>query len=178
MFHSPEFWSTKSYRSKIKTPLEFVASTMRATGTDISSPTPLVQVIARMGMPLYQMVPPTGYTSRSNYWMNSDALVDRLRFAVDLQNNKIGGVKFDPGRVLALSILTRARAIADTTGIDAAVALLEDALIGGEVSKQTSETIRKQLDDPENTQHQFDDPDKPLGIVIALILGSPEFQQR
>jgi len=32
MFKSPEFWSVKAYRAKIKTPFEFVISSLRATG--------------------------------------------------------------------------------------------------------------------------------------------------
>ena len=31
MFHSPEFWSRDAYRAKLKTPLEFVVSSLRAT---------------------------------------------------------------------------------------------------------------------------------------------------
>ncbi len=35
MFHSPEFWSPEVYRAKVKTPLEFVASALRATDADV-----------------------------------------------------------------------------------------------------------------------------------------------
>lgn len=58
MFKSPEFWSPKAYRGKVKTPFEFVVSSLRATGTDLNNPSPLLGTLNRMGMPLYQMVPP------------------------------------------------------------------------------------------------------------------------
>ena len=32
MLRSPEFWSGEAYRAKVKTPLEFVVSAVRATG--------------------------------------------------------------------------------------------------------------------------------------------------
>src|SRR5262249_53639396 len=35
MIDSPEFWSWSTYRAKIKTPFELVASTVRALGTDV-----------------------------------------------------------------------------------------------------------------------------------------------
>jgi len=31
MFNAPEFWSQDAYRAKVKTPLEFVASSVRAS---------------------------------------------------------------------------------------------------------------------------------------------------
>jgi hypothetical protein len=51
MFNSPEFWSADSYRAKVKTPLEFVASSARASGVDVQNALPLVQFLNRMGMP-------------------------------------------------------------------------------------------------------------------------------
>ena len=36
MFKSPEFWSDDAYRAKVKTPLEFVVSAVRATGADVT----------------------------------------------------------------------------------------------------------------------------------------------
>ena len=71
MVHSPEFNSQKYYRVKVKTPLEFVASAFRATDTNPSNPGALVGVIGRMGEPLYQMQPPTGYSTTADHWMNS-----------------------------------------------------------------------------------------------------------
>ena len=52
------------------------------------------------------------------------------------------------------------------------------ALIGGEVSAASDKAIRKSLDDPGVGNHLLDDPAKPLGTIIGLTLGSPEFQMR
>ena len=40
LFHSPEFWADSTYRAKVKTPLEFVASAVRATGADVDDAMP------------------------------------------------------------------------------------------------------------------------------------------
>ena len=183
MFHSKEFWSPGVYRKKVKTPLEFVASALRATGTDVQNPQAAVQALSRMGMPLYQMVPPTGYSSAADVWMNSDALLDRLNFSVALTSGGQNGLKFDPLRVLSVGLLTRPpkEEIVPTPtagGGEAAVALIEDALIGGDTSKSTNEALRKQLNDPQISDHLSDDPGKALATIIGLTLGSPEFQLR
>jgi uncharacterized protein (DUF1800 family) len=183
MFHSKEFWSPDVYRKKVKTPLEFVASAIRATGTQVQNPMPIVQALNKMGMPLYQMQPPTGYSTKAESWMNSDALLERLNFSVSLTGGNLGGINFDPLRVLALGLLARAPKedivpVNTSGGSDAAVTLVEDALIGGTLSKNTDAAIRKSLNDPLIGAHLLDDPAKPMATIIGLTLGSPEFQLR
>src|SRR6476661_2887111 len=78
MFHSPEFWAADTYRAKMKTPFEFVASAARASGADIQNALPLVATLNRMGMPLYAMQPPTGYSMKAEVWVNSSALLNRM----------------------------------------------------------------------------------------------------
>jgi uncharacterized protein (DUF1800 family) len=107
MVHSPEFNSRKYYRDKVKTPLEFVASAFRATGTNATNPGALVGVLRNMGEPLYQMLPPTGYPMTADAWMNSGALVDRLNFSLQLANSKVANIKFDAPHLLAAGLLAR-----------------------------------------------------------------------
>ena len=64
MIYSPEFWSKDAYRTKIKTPFELVASATRAVGADVDVPLMLVQWTNRIGQPLYQCEPPTGYSDQ------------------------------------------------------------------------------------------------------------------
>lgn len=182
MVHSKEFWAPDVYRKKVKTPLEFVASAVRATGTQIQNPMPLVQALNKMAMPLYQMAPPTGYSTKAEVWMNSEALLERLNFSVSLTGG-MGGVNFDPLRVLALGLLARSPKeeivpVNTAGGTDAAVTLVEAALIGGDVSKNTDQAIRKSLNDPQIGSHLLEDPAKPLATIIGLTLGAPEFQMR
>ena len=57
---------------------------------------------------------------------------------------------------------------------------LENSLLEGGVSRQTHETIARQLNDPQIAQRKLDDaPRSPnVGMIAGLILGSPEFQRR
>jgi uncharacterized protein (DUF1800 family) len=185
MFKSPEFWSAKTYRAKVKTPFEFAISSLRATGTDLNNPGPLLGILSKMGMPLYQMVPPTGYSMTASTWMNSEALIDRMNYALALSNGQVGGTNFDAGRLLALGTLTSRGfprpnpSDSDSgRGQETALLLLENALLNGEVSVSTQKAIRRQLDDPLVVAHALDDPKRTLNTMTALVIGSPEFQHR
>ena len=90
---SPEFASADAYRAKVKTPLEFVASALRATGADVRTALPLARTLRDMGMPLYFCQPPTGYDETATTWVSAGALVARMNFAVDLSKNAVRGVR-------------------------------------------------------------------------------------
>ncbi len=80
----------------MKTPFEFVASAARASGADIQNALPLVATLNRMGMPLYAMQPPTGYSMKAEAWVNSSALLNRMNFALQLASGKLPGTSLDP----------------------------------------------------------------------------------
>ena len=172
MYQSPEFWQADTYRAKVKTPLEFVVSAIRATGADVQNAQPLVQALNQMGMPLYGAQPPTGYSMKAETWVNSAALLNRMNFALRLASGRMPGVAFDAQRVLASP--------QPASDPETALAQVESALLAGDVSPQTHQTILKQLGDPQVTRRVLDDPQRPvnLNVIAALILGSPEFQRR
>ena len=90
---SPEFLSADARRVKVKTPLEFVASALRATGAEIRNAIPLARTLSDMGMPLFFCQPPTGYDETATTWVNAGALVSRMNFAVELSKNNVRGVR-------------------------------------------------------------------------------------
>src|SRR5262249_47929815 len=136
MFRAPEFWAADAYRAKMKTPFEFVASSVRASGVEVQNAMPLVQNLNRMGMPLYAMQPPTGYSMKAETWVNSAALLARMNFALQL------GVGRLPGTTLDQQVLLRG---AQPQDAGSALAVLENNLLSGDVSPQTHAVIQKQL---------------------------------
>lgn len=172
LFRSPEFWAADAYRAKVKTPFEFVASAVRATAAEVSNPQALNGTLQRLGMPLYGMQPPTGYSMKESVWMNSGALIDRWNFALALGSGRLNGIQWDPHTALQGETIP-----GDSSG---AVAVLEAALLGNDVSKTTHETLLKQAEDPHLAAHnnvtKTTGPDVPL--IAGLIMGSPEFQHR
>jgi len=176
MFESPEFWAPETYRAKVKTPFEFVVSAVRASGAQVDDARQLVGTLNNMGMPLYGMTPPTGYSMKADAWVNSSALLARMNFALAVAGGKVRGVTIDSAGL--------AQGASDG---EQALARLEASLLGADVSQQTHETIVKQLEDPVKQmedkkigQKKLDNaarsPNVPL--ITGLILGSPEFQKR
>jgi len=183
LFHSSEFWDEGTYRAKVKTPLEFVASAVRATGAEIDDAQPLVGQLNRMGMPLYGAQPPTGYSMRAEVWVSSSALLNRMNFALALTNGKIRGVKIDTAQLAGSGI-----AASDTNAL---LSSLEASLVAGGISKQTHDSIVAQIEPAEKTGsrpkpdsnaagRKPDDAARPpqVSMIAGLLLGSPEFQRR
>jgi uncharacterized protein (DUF1800 family) len=171
MITSPEFWSRQAYRAKIKKPFELVASAVRALGSEVDVPLPLVLWTARIVEPLYQCQPPTGYSDKAETWVNTGALLNRLNFSLALAGNRMRGVHVDPASLLG------ADAAAD---VQAALERAMQVLLSNQASPQTHTTLEKQLADPQITQAKLDDPVKQidLGMIAGLVLGAPEFQRR
>jgi uncharacterized protein (DUF1800 family) len=96
MITSSEFFSEAALNAKVKTPLEFVASAVRATDAEVRNPIPLAQRLNDMGQPLYRKVEPTGYSSMAAEWMNSAALLARVNFALDLSSGRLQAVRLSP----------------------------------------------------------------------------------
>jgi uncharacterized protein (DUF1800 family) len=171
MIYSPEFWSRETYRAKIKTPFELVVSATRALGTDVDMPQPLVGWVGRIGEPIYQCQPPTGYADKADTWVNTGALLNRLNFSLALAGNKMRGSRTDVAALLGVETSGDAKA-----ALERAV----QVFLGGQVGPTTVETLEKQLDSPQVVQAKLDDPVKQvdLGVVAGLVLGAPEFQRR
>ena len=189
LFHSPEFWADTAYRAKVKTPLEFVASAVRATGATVDDAFPLARQIGNMGMPLYSAQPPTGYSMKADTWVSSSALLGRMNFALGLTGGKVRGVKVDAVQLAG-----------GPPPADANVALstLEAKLLAGDVSKQTHDSIIAQIQSPaknaqpgmqagmqgdpqeEKATQPKAEPAHPAdaSTIAGLLLGSPEFQKR
>jgi len=191
LFQSPEFWDESAYRAKVKTPLEFVASAVRATGANVDDAMPLARQIGNMGMPLYGAQPPTGYSMKAETWVSSSALLNRMNFALALTGGKVRGVKVDAEQMVG----------GPSASPDASqtLSVMEAKLLSDDISKQTHDSILAQVTAPaqtpaatadKNTPEAVDKmkPDKspPLkparppdaGMIAGLLLGSPEFQRR
>jgi hypothetical protein len=139
MFVSPEFWSQATLHAKIKTPLQYVASAVRASNTQVQYPVVLASAVARLGMPLYACQPPTGYSFQGDAWVGSGSLVERMNFAMAFAYNRLPGVINHWDALL---------------GDDAAAlptsqkeSLLERALLHGNISPKTQDAVMKDLVD-------------------------------
>jgi len=205
MFDSPEFWSPEVYRSKIKTPIEFVVSAARATNLDIANALPMVRALDRLGMPLYGMQTANGYSWMAEPWVSSGALVSRMNFAVALSSNRVGGAFIDWNALLEQPATAQKVAMDEATMSNSKEARLEAVLLGQPASEQTRATVLKELDGKAMQQQaekefgirvrdtELMGPvlnasmpkapahpplDRDAAMMGGLLLGSPEFQRR
>ena len=171
MIWSPEFWSREAYHAKIKTPFELVVSTARALGTDVDTPLSLVQWVGRIGEPLYQCQPPTGYSDKAETWVNTGALLNRLNFSLALAGSRMRGARTDVASLLGADSSADPKA-----ALDRAL----QVFLGGQAAPATVATLEKQLDNPQVLRARLDDPrgEADLGVIAGLVLGAPEFQRR
>jgi len=205
LFHSPEFWAASDYRAKIKTPLEFVVSAVRASNANIQNFQPLMNALRQMGMPLYGCMPPTGYKWDASDWVSTGALVDRMNFALSLAANKLPGITVEWAPELDMSTLDSdapPQQVIPTP--ESEEARLEPILVAGGVSDATRTAALEQFkaQNAQNPPAQNPPVAAPVAarrpapgakgrqappadayeredqLLAGLLMGSPEFQRR
>ena len=186
MFESPEFWAPGAERSKVKTPLEFVVSAVRASGATVNSPLGLVTALDRLGMPLYGMQTPNGYSWMSDSWVSTGALVTRMNFALVLSGDKLPGVRTDWTKLLSSKDLmgkqsTSAGPVPEDVDPETAAKerKLERLLLGTPLSERTREAVVTHSDDSTvaiQAARDFQGPGGPTGagaLAGEYNLGAP-----
>jgi hypothetical protein len=129
---SPEFFSTESYRSKVKSPFELVASTMRAMNA-LPDPSPRsAQLVAQLGQPIFGKETPNGYPDVADQWMNTGAILNRINFGTAAAAGTVPGLTLD--RWPATEKLRSAPREEQVDGVIV-------ALLGGAVSHDTREIL-------------------------------------
>ncbi len=156
---SEDFWATANRRTKMKSPLEFVVSAMRATGAVPDSTPRLAGLLQQLGQPLFGQQVPTGYPETLEEWVNSGALLNRMNVALGLASGR-GGVVAD------LDAL-----VPPAGEPDALVARVNAIVLGGQGSSNTLRVLREQIAD-------IREPRQARTMVVALALGSPDFQRQ
>jgi len=203
LFRSPEFWAASDYRAKVKTPLEFVVSAVRASNADVENFQPLENALHQMGMQLYGCIPPTGYKWVASEWVSTGALVDRMNFALNLAANRLLGIKVswsNQPQDANVGLTSDSAPDAQTTpapSLDQEEARIEPMIVAGGVGAQTraaalaqfptqadqgsfkvypvSATTTKNSKDNGRPANAIEKQDE---VLAGLLIGSPEFQRR
>ena len=185
---SPEFFSPSSYRAKIRSPFEYVAAAMRATSAETDGDRPTLDFIGRMGQPLFGRITPDGYPDRGDTWLSSGTMVARLNFAAALATNRMRGTTVNFAKLLAH---------VDQANKELTAARLISLFLNNEVSDSTRAAIRTSATEALVIKTSPPQTNVPAGFagngsppqalpqisgyvpeMIALLIGSPEFQYR
>ena len=190
---SPEFFSTPTYRAKMRSPFEYVAAAMRALDAETDGDRPVLDAIGRMGQPVFGRITPDGYPDRSDQWLSSGAMIARFNFASALATNRLRGTKIDVARLLSG---------VDQAKKDSVAAKLIQLAVFGDVSPGTRGALERTLhsESAANQTQPMQSPPASVSVayngngaapppaapppvpyiseLITLLIGSPEFQQR
>jgi uncharacterized protein (DUF1800 family) len=195
VFFSPEFFAQENLRAKTKSPFEFLASSLRASGAELVPNVTLrgrdtVRVIEAgaalgrggdrlanlprktsllhlvdMGQSLYAWGPPTGFPENSSTWVSAGALVSRLNFSLALAGGQVADARLDVRPLLGDANPDRPDAVVDA---------LSARLLGTPPGAGTRRVLLAQGAPSVNGETAVPDVTK----ILALLLGSPEFQRR
>ena len=171
---APEFQAASVRAAKTKKPFEFVMSAARAVDArvDARGGYELARAATLIGEGLYGAQAPTGYPDRAEVWVNAGSLLARLNFAQALAHGRVPGVTVDIDGLVA--------GAARHVPAEVLEQLLGRVVLGG-VSVETRAVLAAQLSDPRVTRLTTDDrvpADTDVATLLALVLGSPEFQRR
>jgi uncharacterized protein (DUF1800 family) len=164
---SDAFYAPSAARAKIKSPFEYAASAVRATGAEFTGrgwgpfgklsyvgeagallgndPKPsrekkksLIRHVHDMGQPLFAHAAPQGYPEASAKWVSPGALIDRMNFAVALaQDRDVTDVKADARKLVGRDV--------DATDTGAVVDRLAEAILHQPLSAATRRTLLRTL---------------------------------
>ena len=165
---SPDFYSSKAYRAKIKSPAEFVAGTVRVLGIETDG-RPLNALTDRMGQILFSPFDVSGWPGGAA-WINSSTLLQRLNFANKIATARSRSFKFDPLQV------------AQDHGFNTAAAALNHfilLLLDGQAPSQDRQILldyAQGLDGLSGSGNPSATVDEKLRSLVYLVMSSPDFQ--
>ena len=165
---SPDFYSSKAYRAKIKSPAEFVAGTVRVLGIETDG-RPLNALTDRMGQILFSPFDVSGWPGGAA-WINSSTLLQRLNFANKIATARSRSFKFAPLQV------------AQDHGFNTAAAALNHfilLLLDGQAPSQDRQILldyAQGLDGLSGSGNPSATVDEKLRSLVYLVMSSPDFQ--
>jgi uncharacterized protein (DUF1800 family) len=192
---SDEFFAADARRAKVKSPFEFAVSSVRILGATMSLDEPAAFEKVRwtlegaamlgfgadftdrlprkslnwrihdLGQPLFGYAAPTGWPEDSRKWVSAGALISRLNFALDLVSGRVVGVNFPADQPQS----------APPENPEALIDAIANRFELTTLSDGTRRTLREQLVSADDGTMASAGKKAQL---VALVLGSPEFQRK
>ncbi|MDE0895905.1 MAG: DUF1800 domain-containing protein [Planctomycetota bacterium] len=161
---SKEFWSREHYRSKFKTPFEFLVSAIRVTGAVVTKPEVLGDALGGMGQPIYSCDDPTGYYDTAEAWLDPGVLAPRWELALKLARGDFKGIEMPDSFFYELPT--------EKGALRWMQAMIAKVLPAG-ASSRTLAMLFQVIQGETNPDYDELGP-----VVLGLLLGSPDFQQQ
>lgn len=199
IFSSPQFLSTDYYQAKIKKPIELVFSALRAVDAKINMNAASQWIsgggrqggspVARMGELVYNYPAPDGNADVARAWVNTNALMERLKLADGVAAGEVNAGNRGQFRLIESVDLDAAETLLDQLGLPRPT---PEQIAGmQEVLKRAAERERQEMmqemmageemmmaGGPEAGTAEEEEPVDPQVLAVATMLGSPGFQKR
>ncbi len=161
---SEEFATAK--RTKVKKPMELVASFLRATNAEITPNMMLYWIMCGMGYTMFRWPAPTGHPEEGYYWSGPGMMLQKWKVLhTFLSWKEFGAAEFDFKKETA----------GKTT--KEVVQFWSNRLLGGYASSEAISKVEHYLGNGDPTK-PFDGNEWKLKMGIGLLAMSPEFQAR
>lgn len=154
------FWAPQTRRNKLKTPLELVVSAARALEARPTGSIELSSMLDALGAPLLQERVPTGYPDSAPEWTSSGGMLARMTFASQLGTDKVAGLEVPWNETLPIE--PDAKLLVERLGA---------RLLGVAPDSATLGIVLEEI-------AGLSDPKQQRAAVVALLIGSPEFQRQ
>ena len=189
LVRSPEFWHAAHRPSKLKTPFELALSALRALDATVEEPEGILGWLQGTGQGPYAHLDPDGYPDDRKHWIHTGSMLNRFNFGIQLARGNLEGVRLDLGQLLGHdTIESNAVALETFLPILLPERDLHRALwrLSGLHQWEPEDREGEANADPTDmasTPGEFlglvDGPSRRRAVyAIALLINSPEFQQR
>ena len=155
ILESDELFAAASRAAKVKSPLELMASALRAAHADVRAGFVAAKLVGDLGQPILRAEPPTGWKETADAVVTAGGMVTRFDVATQIARNRVPGVRVDPSRWTRLA--------SGPGGVDA---LALDVLLVPPSADTRAALIEAR------------DAGATPDLLAALVLSSPEFQQQ
>ena len=195
MVTSVDFWNSASVRQKTKSPFELAISAIRALDADVKQPYQVFIWINKMGQKIYYYQAPNGYLDRSEYWINSGSLLNRMNFGLAIASGRIPGLKINLAELndnrepesQEAALVAYGKIMLPEKDLKTTFARLAPMLSDPDISKKvqhaavrsTTAVLASEDENAKQSDKQHLAANKNMiSQVVGVLIGAPEFQRR
>jgi len=164
---SEEFYTQQAYRSKIKSPAELIAGTIRALGIESTVTYQVRKYMGPMGQELFNPFDVSGWPENEE-WINSSTLLNRLNFVNAVAEGNRRHFDYDLVNMIDLKTVNETKDVID---------YFVDILLDGEISEEEKGIYIAYLDGLlKGEDLQTGLTKDRLASLVYLVMSSPDYQ--
>jgi uncharacterized protein (DUF1800 family) len=165
------FWSDIAYRTKVKTAVEYINSSLRALDAHADGEE-LPELNDAMGMELFVRDDPDGYSEIGSDWIDTASMLQRIEFVNELAENRANAYTWDAAAFLQGWNLQAPEEI---------VAFFDEVFYQGTLSEDNQNLLLQHLTTDENGEPKPLDPvdtedfQRRVRELVGLMLSLPQW---